>query len=491
MRKVVMAWAAMSLCGGAAWGAVVVNPFPAIQPGISARIKHFTTIPGTQAGRPQTGVQQLKPVGDKSGRLFVNDTRGILYVTNKAGATPKPYLDLRAQNIGFSNAANSTQTGLMSFAFHPNFNQDPSQPGYRTAYTIDTTAASAGTATWSLPGQPVSHHDVVREWTVADPAASVATVTGMREVMRLSQPRSDHGPGTIAFNSSAKPGSADYGKLYVGLGDGGGVNDPSRNAQNLQSPFGKILRIDPADPDGAGPLSYGVPTDNPFAGQAGARGEVWAYGLRNPQHFSWSADGRMFIGEIGQAQIEEVDLGKAGSNYGWPIREGSYARGTGSDQKIYDTPANPGMFVDPIAQYDHEEIVRDGISSLASLGSAFLYEGSLVPELVGKLLVSDLVSGRLFYLDPNDPRAMFRELTLTLDGLPTTMRALEGYATAKRVDLRLGVDDRGEIYLLSKGNGDIYRLMQAVPEPETWAMALAGFGLLGWRLRRQRRLCRA
>lgn len=465
---------------------MVINPFAPIGPGATAGLQHFATLPATGSA-PSTGAQQLQPLGDGSGRLFINDTRGVLYVTDAAGGTPTPYLDLRTAGIGFSNAANRIQTGLMSFAFHPNFNKNPGEPGYRTFYTIDTTEPSAGTPTWGGTGPVVSHHDVVREWTVADPAAATANVTGMREVLRVAQPLTDHGPGTIAFNSSAGRDSPDYGKLYIGLGDGGGVNDPFKNAQDLTSPFGKILRIDPADPDGAGPLAYGVPTDNPFVGESGARGEVWASGLRNPQHFSWSEDGRMFIADIGQAQIEEVNLGQAGANYGWPLREGSFARGQGADLNIYDTPPNPGLYVDPIAQYDHEEIMRDGISTLASIDNAFLYEGSLVRELVGKVLLGDLVSGRLFYFDPLDPAGLLQELSLTLNGLPTSFRDLEGYGRNDRVDLRMGVDQAGEIYLLTKGDGDIYRLVSAaVPEPASWATMLAGFFLVSLALRRRR-----
>ena len=488
-------WLALALAGlGAApsLAAVVINPFAPIRAGITARIEHFTTVPATRTAVARTGTQGLKGLNDGSGRLFINDTRGILYVTTSAGGTPTPYLDLRGQ-YGFSNSANATQTGLMSFAFHPNFNKDPAKPGYNVFYTIDTTDVNAGVAGWGVPGAPANHHDVLREWTVADPAAASATISGMREVMRIAQPFSDHGPGTIAFNPSAAEGTSDYGKLYVGLGDGGAVNDPLGSAQDLTRPFGKILRIDPADPDGAGPLAYTIPADNPFVGQQDARGEVWAYGLRNPQHFSWSSDGRMFISDIGQAQIEEVDLGQAGANYGWPVREGSFAHD--NSLNIYDTPANNGLFIDPIAQYDHEEVQRDGISDLVSIGGAFLYEGSMVKALSGKILLTDLVSGRMFYFDPTDPASAtgsgLRELMLTLDDLPTTLRTLEGYGSAKRVDLRLGVDSDGEIYMLTKGYGDIYRfLFTSVPEPASWAMALLGFGAVGAALRRRPRFAR-
>lgn len=486
--KAITAVLGLTFSASAASSAVLINPLPPIKAGFSAAIERVTTLPASAASLPRTGAQGIRPLSDGTNRLFVNDTRGILYVTNTTGAVPKAYLDLRAQNVGFSNAANSTQTGLMSFAFHPNFNKDPKKPGYDLLYTIDTTAANAGTADWSVGAGPVSHHDVVREWRVADPAAPTAKVLSTREVLRVAQPYSDHGPGTIAFNLNAIAGGSDYGKLYIGLGDGGSVNDPLNSAQSLTSPFGKILRIDPADPDGVGSAKYSIPTDNPFVADLGARGEIWAYGLRNPQHFSWDSSGRMYISDIGQAQIEEVNVGVAGANYGWPKREGTFARSDDkANQNIFDTPANSGAFADPLAQYDHEEITRDGVSTLASIGGAYLYDGDRLPALFGQVLLTDLVAGRIFYFDPSDvssSTASLKELLLTLDGSPTTFRALEGYGSSARVDLRLGVDAGGEVYFVTKRDGDIYRFA-AVPEPATWAMMIAGFGAIGGTLRRR------
>ena len=485
MRVGIVAAVSVLWAAGAASAAVIINPFPDIQPGRTAAIQPFVTLPPSSASVPKAAAQGLKAPGDGSGRLFINDSRGVIYVTGQAGAPPTPYLDLRAQGVGFSNAASPTQTGLMSFAFHPNFNRDPGRPGYNLVYTIDTTAPSAGTAAWAGTG-PVSHHDVVREWTISDPAAPVAAVAAQREVLRVAQPLSDHGPGTIAFAPVAD-GSPDHGRLYIGLGDGGGVSDPFNNAQNLASPFGKILRIDPADPDGAGPLTYGVPADNPFVGQDGARGEVWAYGLRNPQHFSWGEDGRMLIADIGQAGIEEVNTGTAGANYGWPYREGTFGRGQDkADLAIYDTP-NAGAYGDPLLQYDHQEVLRDGVSTGVSIGGVFQYAGSLVPELAGNILMTDLVSGRIFYADPADPAGLLRELLLTLDGAPTSFRALAGYGGGQRVDLRMGVDQAGEIYFLTKRDGAIFRLGgAAVPEPGTWLLLMLGFAAIGTVLRGRR-----
>ncbi|WP_174278968.1 PQQ-dependent sugar dehydrogenase [Sphingomonas bacterium] len=472
----------MLLASLSAWrlGATeVINPIPT-PIGIDARamLTSFVTAPATGAGSPATLIHGLRSAPDGSGRLFVNDTRGTISVTTAAGAPPAVWFDIRRQDVGFT--APTTQSGLLSVAFHPNFGIDPTRPGYATFYTIDTTAADAGVARYAGKG-PADHQDVLREWTVADPDAAAATITGMREVLRVTQPYADHGPGTIAFNPAATPGSSDYGKLYIGLGDGGGVNDPNDNAQDLTSPFGKILRIDPADPDGPGGRDYTIPVDNPLAGQAGTLGEIYAYGLRNPQLFGWDpVTGRMYIADIGQARLEEIDLGVAGGNYGWPAREGTFGRSADKGVLAVNDDPNPG-FLDPIAQYDHDEG--------AAISAAVLYRGS-DPALFGRMVVSDLVNGRLFDFSLDDTggvggTAVLGEIALSFAGLSTSLLALEGQRG--RVDLRLGTDAGGELYLLTEQSGDIYRLTAAaVPEPLTWFTTIAGLGLIGALIRRAR-----
>ncbi|MFZ4109303.1 MAG: PQQ-dependent sugar dehydrogenase [Polymorphobacter sp.] len=475
----------------AAHAAIVVNLVPApIAPGIKVGLKFFGQAPESRASTAdpfRTRVQSLQSVPDGSGRVFVHDTRGIISVLGAKGGTPQPWFDIHSAVTGFSNATSASQTGLMSFAFHPNFAGNPANPGYGVFYTIDTSAPT-GNATLIGKGPAIDHDNIVHEFRVADPAAATAVIVAQREVLRIAQPRSDHGPGTIAFNPGADPGSADYGKLYIGLGDGGGVGDPSGNAQDLASPFGKILRIDPAlAGNGA---AYSVPADNPHVGEVGALGEIWASGLRNPQHFSWdAASGEMLITDIGQSQLEEINIGRAGGNYGWPLREGTLARGTSTDPNVYDTPANDGSFVDPVAQFDHEEIFRSGVYNLAAVSGAFAYNGSALPELFGKVIVSELVSGRMFYYDPAlagaEPAPLF-ELGLRMGGGDVTLSALDGNIRQRgRVDLRLGTAADNEIYLFSKTMGNIYRLdsLAAVPDAASWVLLILGFGLVGTALR--------
>ena len=488
---VMLSW----LMSSAAQAAVVINPVPApITSGIRVGLTLVAQVPAS--GDPavdgfRSRLQSIRTAPDGSGRLFALDTRGMITVVGRDGGTPRTWFDIRTAVADFSNASNPGQTGLMSVAFHPNFAGDAARPGYDVFYTIDTSRPS-GRATLSGNGPGVDHDNVVHEFRVADPKAATASITAQREVLRIAQPLSDHGPGTIAFNNAAAAGSADYGKLYIGLGDGGGVGDPNGNAQDPRSPFGKILRIDPAvGPQGQ---AYTVPADNPRTGAPGALGEVWASGLRNPQHFSWDANtGRMLIADIGQSRLEEINVGVAGANYGWPAREGTFARGGSGDPNVYDSPANGGAFTDPIAQYDHEEIQRSGAFGLAAISGVFAYTGAAVPELAGMTVLSDLVSGRLFYFDPlsagGAEPALLRELGLSFGGTDTTFAQLAGNPLlGGRADLRLGSDGDGELYLLSKGLGDIYRLgsLTAVPEPATWTMLIAGVGLVGAAMRRRR-----
>ena len=309
---------------------------------------------GGQTNPAYARIQYLVPVGDGTGRLAVNDLRGPLYLTDESGATPTVFLDLRQQDIGFDDSMFPNETGLVSVAFHPQFGLEGT-PGYGKFYTAYSAGSDTGVADY-LEDDAESHESVIREWTVSDPSQNVFRGTS-REVFRIGQFAPNHNIGTIAFNTHVGPDSPEYGLLYVCLGDGGAAHDPRDYGQSLEVPQAAIIRIDPLGGDGA--KGYGIPSDNPFVGDANDAPEIWAYGLRHPQHFSWDADGRMFIGDIGQNQIEEVNLGRAGANYGWRVREGTfatgYAVGRGPGPAFARPTTDDQEFVYPIAQYDHDE----------------------------------------------------------------------------------------------------------------------------------------
>ena len=407
-------------------------------------------------------LQYLLPIPDGSGRLAFNDVRGLLYLTDAQGRPPTVYLDLRTQDVDFYNALFPNEAGLLGFAFHPEFGM-AGKPGYGKLYLGFSAGPDSGTAHY-LDESGANQESVIREWTAADPAAGTFQGTS-REVLRVGQFSPTHNVGTLAFNPYAQEGSPDYGKLYICFGDGGGRDDPKGHGQNPATPLGAILRIDPLAADAE--RGYGIPADNPFVGQAGMAAEIWAYGLRHPQQFSWDTDGRMFIGDIGQDQVEEVNLGVAGGNYGWRLREGTFATAFGVDGYIgpvYERPeTDPEPFVYPVAQYDHDE----GFA----IAGGFVYRGDAIPELRGKYVFSDIARGRVFAIDaeglqPGKP-AIIEEIRLVFDGEEKDLVDVAGFANTyhgpdhPRTDLRLGLDHLGELYLLTKGDGWIRKLVPA------------------------------
>ena len=416
-------------------------------------------------------IQYLLPVPGPGSRLAFNDTRGILYLTDASGAPPEVYLDLRTQSLGFTNANFANEAGFMGFAFHPEF-ATSGAPGYGKLYTAFS-AEPDGDADYA--GEGAIQHSVLQEWTAADPAAAVFAGE-TRELLRVGQFAPNHNVGTIAFNPTAASDAADYGLLYICFGDGGSANDPFDNGQRLDTPLGTIARIDPL---GTNAGSYGIPADNPFVDSEGAAPETWAYGLRHPQQFSWdAADGRMFIGDIGQDQIEEINLGVAGANYGWRLREGTFATGMAVGETrgpVYQRPdSDPTPMTYPVAQYDHDEGY--------AVGGGFVYRGQRIPALVGKYLFTEFPRGRLFAIDsggltPGQPAAI-EEVRLTLDGEERPLAAVAGFPNdyrpgELRVDARLGIDHDGELYLLAKGDGWIRRLAPLPVAPTVPAAATA------------------
>jgi glucose/arabinose dehydrogenase len=406
-------------------------------------------------------LQYLLPVRDGSGRLMINDTRGLLYVTDSNGAELQVYLDLREQAVGFSDATFANETGLAGFSFHPDFSK-PGAPGFGKFYTSFSSPSDHGYANY-LDDAAGNHESVIREWTAEDSSANVFTGSS-REVFRIGQFDQSHNIGTIKFNPYASVGSADYGILYVSLGDGGGAHDPEENGQSLAAPMSALMRIDPLG--GGGIKQYGIPADNPFVGVPEIANEIWVYGLRHTQQFSFDTDGRVFMTDIGQNQVEEINIGVAGGNYGWRVREGMFATAFSFESArpgpVYPRPENdPQEFIYPVAQYDHDEG--------NAVGSGFVYRGSAIPELQGKYVFADMVRGRLFFIEveglsPGEP-ALIQELRVQFDGVEREFHDVSSYPNAyspsNRSDLRMGIDSEGELYLLSKGDGRVRKLVPA------------------------------
>jgi glucose/arabinose dehydrogenase len=283
-----------------------------------------------------------------------------------------------------------------------------------------------------------------------------------RELFRVNMVGQSHGVQEITFNPLAKAGDEDYGFLYIGIGDGGsaerGILHINKGPENIWS---SILRIDPAGRNSANG-KYGIPATNPFVESSNpkALGEVYAYGFRNPHRITWTKSGKMLASNIGQHNIEELNLILPGHDYGWPTREGSFVINLPeSTRKLYALPADAADHMDyPVAEYDHDE-------GNAIIGG-YDYWGSTVPQLVGKYLFGDMVNGRLFYVDVDDlqpgKQTQIKEFQVSLNGKRTSFKSL---CDDERLSMRFGRDHLGEIYISTMPDGKIYKLTGAQTAP--------------------------
>ena len=452
------------------------DPIPEqpINSGVGVQLEEFAQLPQSQPTPPPTDqrlvrrarINHLGEVPDGSGRLYVPDLNGKLYMIE--GETPQVYLDVGATMAPAFFSGRGLGQGFGFVTFHPEFAQNG------RFYTVHTEQASLATrAPDYIQGGNIVFHGIITEWTASDPSAKTFAGT-RREVLRIGFAGQIHGIQQIDFNPEAKPHDEDYGLLYVAVGDGGtGVR--TTEPQNLAMVHGKLLRIDPSGsnaPNGR----YGIPPTNPFAGDDGARGEIYSIGFRDPHRFSWdpNASNRMFLGNIGEHAIEAVYEITPGSNHGWSDREGPFVfdrTPANACDRIFPLPEDDEQFgfSYPVAAYDHDPPPTWNCTSDVGHGivGGFVYRGHGVPWLRGKYVFADLVTGRLFYTEANKmragkPRAPIYEL-MVYDGQGNrrTMReiAAEGAeGPADRVDPRFGRDAEGELYILSKGNGKIWRI---------------------------------
>jgi len=477
----VLALAVQAAPSAHAQDAPILDPIPEqpIQSGLGLQLTEFTRLPqsNTYPGPPSDArlvrwnrINYLGEVPDGSGRMYVPDLNGKLYMIEDG--TPREYLDVGATFAPAFFSQRGLGQGFGFVAFHPEFAENGK------FYTVHVEQASlAGREPDFVQARTSAFHGVITEWTADDPSAP--TFSGSRrEVIRIGFGGQIHGIQQIDFNPEAKTrgAGADYGLLYIAVGDGGqgvGNDEP----QSLALPHGKILRIDPLGTDGAGG-QYGIPKDNPFVGQLGALDEIYSVGFRDPHRFSWDPnDGRMFLGHIGEHGIEAVNEISAGSNHGWSEREGAFVfdkTPSGPCARHFPLPADDAMFgySYPVAAYDHDpppSWFAGGCSGDVGHGivGGFVYRGKAVPELRGKYVFADLATGRIFYTEANQmregkPRAPIYELMLYDEtGRRVNNKEFlnaDGLGDPNRVDPRFGRDAEGELYLLSKGSGKIWKI---------------------------------
>jgi glucose/arabinose dehydrogenase len=445
------------------------TPIEATQDVIGVSFIEFATIPSAEGGDGPRLMHMIDEPETK--RLFVSTMPGMLYSVSYDGKDVAPYLDINAANWGVGVQSSGSERGVQSFAFHPDFGRKGA-PGFGKFYTYLDTTNITSKADFVTSGANRSHDTVLLEWTTKDPKAKSYDGAAPKEIFRAAQPYPNHNGGQIGFNTIAKSGAADYGLLYVGLADGGAGGDPLKVGQDLSSPFGKILRIDPLGSNSTNG-KYGVPAGNPFVKAENARPEIYAYGVRNPQRFTWDAkDGRMYLAEIGQNQVEEISEVKAGANLGWGIWEGSYKYV--SRQVDLDGARSDAQMVWPIVEYDHKDPL---LQRFVAITGITVYRSDEIKALQNLMIFGDNPSGEIFYINADRQpagghTAIRRVLLKDGDAQKTFMDVIraktdaQGKSAPTRVDLRFGFGSDGRIYLLNKRDG-VIRLL--VPDAQKGA----------------------
>jgi glucose/arabinose dehydrogenase len=321
--------------------------------------------------------------------LYVAEKTGRVVAFREGGDEARVVLDLSGEvSLG-------SEQGLLGLAFSPDG---------RFLY-VDYTDVNGDTH--------------VTEFRFDDDGADLRT---RRDVLVVDQPFSNHNGGALVFGPD--------GYLYVSLGDGGSAGDPEGNGQSLSTLLGKLLRISPRPSDGR---PYTIPDDNPFVHREGARPEIWAYGLRNPWRFSFDrSTGDLWIGDVGQNALEEIDVEPAGTgggrNYGWDLLEGS--------QPFEGAEPLPDA-VPPVFEYPLS-------GGACAVTGGYVYRGEEIPDLVGAYVFADVCLGRLEAFRLREGRAVqHRELGLDVPS-----------------PVSFGEDADGELYVLSL-TGPVYRLVAA------------------------------
>jgi glucose/arabinose dehydrogenase/mono/diheme cytochrome c family protein len=393
--------------------------------------------------------------GDDSGRLFVVDQVGFVYIIDENGdLLDTPFLDLTDHIVELREGFD--ERGLLGLAFHPEFSENGRFFVYYSA-----PLAQEAPGDWNHTGH-------ISEFTVMEDDGNQADLESERLFLMIDQPQFNHNGGSVLFGPD--------GYLYISLGDGGAANDvglghvddwyednDGGNAQNREANLlGKILRIDVDNPEGG--RLFSIPEDNPFVGEEDAKSAIYAYGLRNPYRMSFDSGGenQLFAADVGQNLFEEVNIIEAGGNYGWNVREGTHCFST-------DEPNNPPMdcpdvdaygndLIDPIIEYLHAN-VEGGLG--ISITGGHVYRGEAMPDLEGNYIFGDWSrsfqepSGRLLMAEPQD-EGLWPITELTVANMDFEYFVM-GFGEGEDGELYVAVDnDTGPV-----GTGQVYRLIPA------------------------------
>ncbi|HEV2132601.1 MAG TPA: PQQ-dependent sugar dehydrogenase [Longimicrobiaceae bacterium] len=325
-------------------------------------------------------------------RLFIVEQPGRIRIVRDGNVLATSFLDIR------DRVGSGGERGLLSMAFHPQYATN----GF---FYVNYTDLAGDTR--------IERYRVGSDADLADPASATL-------VLAVEQPYANHNGGLIKFGPD--------GMLYVGMGDGGSGGDPLGHGQNRGTLLGALLRIDVSRGD-----PYAIPPDNPFVGQSGARGEIWAYGLRNPWRFSFDRQtGQLYLADVGQNAIEEVNVvggSEAGLNYGWSVMEGSQCYGASS--------CNSQGMVLPVIEYGTR-------SEGCAVTGGYVYRGRAIPGIAGHYFYGDYCRGWI---------RSFRYA----NGQAAQQRSWELDEVGNI--LSFGEDAAGELYLLS-ANGRVYQFVR-------------------------------
>lgn len=360
--------------------------------------------PAWLTGEEEGQARKILPVvvtgaGDGSNRMFVASQYGTIFHFDNSPKSKQltKFLDIR-DRVSFKEKEN--EEGFLGLAFHPQF-------------------ANNGQFYVFYTPKDLPRRSVISRFSVSATDPNQADPDSEQIILTVPQPYWNHNGGTLAFGPD--------GFLYITLGDGGAGKDPHGNGQNLQTLLGAMLRID-VDHQEEG-RAYAIPADNPFVGQGEkARGEIWAYGLRNVWRHSFDRKtGVCWAADVGQDLWEEINIIRKGGNYGWNLREGQHPFGPEGSEPSKD-------LIEPIWEYDR----KYG----KSITGGHVYRGKKVPELDGAYLYADYVSGHLWALWCNtDTGEVTANRTLRTHGAPV---------------ITFGEDDQGEVYFTTP-QGDILK----------------------------------
>ena len=396
------------------------------------------------------GVVTLRAHPSGDGTLLASDQHGVIYRI-KDGKYDI-FLDIHDYVEDFQSGP-GIATGLGSFDFHPDFlnngllyiSHAETYKGQQADYTA-TTDSLKSVVQW-----------IVGEWKMDDPKSTVFEGT-RREMLRLHAPNFAHGCQELAFVPDLDKNDPDYGLLYFGYGDGGSNNIKRPElGHHLKSFLGSIMRIDPAG-NNSNNGKYGIPNSNPFSNESDPEivKEIYAYGFRNPHRMTWDkANGnRMLATDIGEANIEELNVIENGGDYGWPNREGDYGIATLKDVKTVFKlqPSDLELYNRPLLQYDHEE--GNAISG------GHIYDGD-IELLRNKYIFGDIVRGKLYFanMDAQLSDSTIYELPIRYEDKSTNFKEL---CTTNRLHLRVVYDQiQKQLYIITKVDGKIWRVVDA------------------------------